>query len=94
MGREIMTEVIKVIKENLTFKELPKDQQEAYINNNAEAMLVSFDEGVYTKKSALIDSKIHYTENADEDIKYVLYHSNIHGICSDEQDVFNNIEEA
>jgi hypothetical protein len=55
-------------------------------------MLVSFDEGVYTKKSALIDSKIHYTENADEDIKYVLYHSNIHGICSDEQDVFNNIE--
>lgn len=89
-----MKEVIKVIKENLTFKELPKDQQEAYINNNAEAMLVSFDEGVYTKKSALIDSKIHYTKNADEDIKYVLYHSNIHGICSDEQDVFNNIEEA
>lgn len=86
-----MREVIKVIKENLNFKELPKDQQEAYINNNAEAMLLSFDEGVYTKKSALIDSKIHYTENA-EDVKYVLYHSSIYGICSNEQEDFNREE--
>ena len=50
-----------------------------------------FDEGVYTKRTALIDAKKHY-ENCD-DKKYVLYHSNIHGICSNEQDVFNNIEE-
>ena len=30
-----MKEVIKVIKENLTFKELPKDQQEAYIKGKS-----------------------------------------------------------
>jgi hypothetical protein len=87
-----MKEVTKVIKENLSFKELPKDQQEAYIDNAASAMVITFDEGVYTKRTALIDAKNHY-ENCD-DKKYVLYHSNIHGICSNEQDVFNNIEEA
>jgi hypothetical protein len=84
--------VIKVIKKNLSFKELPKDIKEAIIDNEANAMVINFDEGVYTKRTALIDAKKHY-ENCD-DKKYVLYHSNIHGICSNEQDVFNNIEEG
>ena len=87
-----MKEVTKVIKENLSFKELPKNLREAIIDACAEYMIISFDEGVYTKRTALIDAKKHY-ENCD-DKKYVLYHSNIHGICSNEQDVFNNIEEG
>ena len=87
-----MKELTKVIKKNLSFKELPKDIKEAIVDNEANAMIISFDEGVYTKRTALIDAKKHY-ENCD-DKKYVLYHSNIHGICSDEQGVFDNIEEA
>ena len=87
-----MKEVTKVIKENVSFKELPKNIKEAIVDNEANAMVISFDEGAYTKRTALIDAKKHY--EICDDKKYVLYHSNIHGICSDEQDVFNNIEEA
>ena len=87
-----MKEITKVIKENLSFKELPKDIKESIIDSEASVMVISFDEGVYTKRTALIDAKKHY-ENCD-DKKYVLYHSNIHGICSDEQDVFNNKDET
>ena len=87
-----MREVTKIIKENLSFKELPKDIKKVIIDNEASAMVITFDEGVYTKRTALIDAKKHY-ENCD-DKKYVLYHSNIHGVCSDEQDIFNNIKEA
>lgn len=85
-----MKEVTKVIKENISFKELPTDIKEAIIDNEANTMVISFDKGVYTKRTALIDAKKHY-ENFD-DKKYVLYHSNIHGICSDEKDVFNNMQ--
>jgi hypothetical protein len=58
-----MKEVIKVIKENLSFKELPKNLQEDIIDACAECMVITFDEGVYTKRTALIDSKIHHENN-------------------------------
>ena len=85
-----MKEVIKVIKENLSFKELPKDIKEAKINDCADWIIIVFDEGVYTKRTALIDAKNNY-ENNDE--KYVLYHSNIHGICSYTHNKFYNTED-
>ena len=85
-----MREVVKVIKENLNFNQLPKDIKESIIDNEASAMVISFDEGAYTKRTASIDAKKHYEEMSDK--KYVLYHSNIHGICSDEQEVFNREE--
>jgi hypothetical protein len=42
-----MKEVIKVIKENLSFKELPKNQQETILDNCANAMVIS----LYKKNS-------------------------------------------
>ena len=84
-------ETIKVIKRNLTFKELPKQIKEAIINNEASAMVITFDEGVYTKKTALIDAKQHY-ENHDF-TKYILYHSNIHGVKAENQNDYDRAEE-
>ena len=88
-----MKEKIKIIKQHLNFKELPKDIKEAIIENEANAMLISFDEGVYTKRTALIDAKIHYEKN--DDTKYILYHSSINGlIAKNEQDYWQGIEDA
>jgi hypothetical protein len=86
-----MKEVIKVIKENLSFKELPKNLQEDIIDACAEYMVITFDEGVYTKRTALIDAKIHHENNDFKE--YVLYHSNFHGICCDTHDEFYYIED-
>ena len=84
-------ETIKVIKRDLTFKELPKQIKEAIINNEASAMVITFDEGVYTKKTALIDAKQHY-ENHDF-TKYILYDSSIHGIKAENQEDYDRAEE-
>lgn len=81
-----MKEVIKVIKENLSFNQLPEDIKKGIIDNEASSMVILFDEDVYTKRTALIDAKIHY-ENQD-DTKYILYHSNYHGIKTENQDDF------
>ena len=85
-----MKEVIKVIKENLSFNQLPEDIKKGIIDNEASSMLITFDEGVYTKKTALIDAKHHY-ENFD-DIQYILYQSNIHGIKAENQEDFYSEE--
>ena len=74
-------EKIKIIKDNLSFSELPKYIQENFIEQCAKDMLCSFDEGVYTMRTALIDAKYHFK---DACYKYVLYHSSIHGECADE----------
>jgi len=74
-------EKIKIIKDNLSFSELPKYIQENFIEQCAKDMLYSFDEGVYTMKTALIDAKYHFK---DAGYKYVLYHSSIYGKCADE----------
>ena len=50
-------ETIKVINRNLSFKKLPKEIKKAIINNEANSMVITYDEGVYTKKTALIDAK-------------------------------------
>jgi len=84
-------ETIKVINRNLTFKELPKEIKEAIIDNEASTMVITYDEGVYTKKTALIDAKQHY-ENHDF-TKYILYHSNIHGIKAENQEDYDRAEE-
>jgi len=81
-----MKEKIKIIKQHLNFKELPKDIKKTIIENEANAMLISFDEGVYTKRTALIDAKIHYEKF--DDTKYVLYHSSIYGTQADNQDEY------
>ena len=84
-------ETIKVIKRNLNFKKLPKDIKKVIIENEANTMVITFDEGVYTKKTALIDAKKHY-ENYDF-TKYILYHSNIHGIQAENQEDYDRAEE-
>ena len=84
-------ETIKVIKRNLNFKKLPEDIKKVIIENEANAMVINFDEGVYTKKTALIDAKQHY-ENHDF-TKYILYHSNIHGIKAENQEDYDRGEE-
>jgi hypothetical protein len=86
-----MREEIKVIKENLNFKELPKEIKKAIINNEADSMVITYDEGVYTKKTALIDAKQHY-ENHDF-TKYILYHSNIGGLKAENQEDYYRTEE-
>ena len=86
-----MKEVIKVIKENLSFKELPKNIKEAKINDCADWMIITFDEGVYTKRTALIDAKNHYENNDFKE--YVLYHSNFHGIRCDTHNEFYDLED-
>ena len=75
-------EKIEIIKDNLSFSELPKYIQKNFIEQCAKDMLYSFDEGVYTMKTALLDAKKHYEEWSDD--KYVLYHSSIYGECADE----------
>jgi hypothetical protein len=82
-----MKEVIKVIKDNITFNKLPKDIQNNMIDAQANDILISFDEGVYTKKTAKADAKLYY-EDWEKDKKYVLYHSNFYGIQADEQERF------
>lgn len=77
-----MKEKITVIKDNISFLDLPKKIQDTFITNQADAILISFDEGVYTKRTALLDAKKYYEELSD--YKYVLYHSSIHGECADE----------
>jgi hypothetical protein len=77
-----MKEKIEIIKDNISFSELTKKIQDTFISDQAKAMLISFDEGVYTMKTALLDAKKHYQEWSDD--KYVLYHSSIHGECADE----------
>lgn len=81
-------ENIKVIKKNLTFKELPKDIQKGWIDSMATDMIQSFDEGVYNKKTATIDAKKYYLDWND-DRKYVLFKSSFHGIVAEEQDKFD-----
>ena len=77
-----MKEKITVIKENISFAELPKKIKDTFITNEAEAILISFDEGVHTIQTALLDAKKYYEEWSD--CKYVLYHSSIHGECANE----------
>jgi len=77
-----MKEKITVIKDSISFSELPKKIQDTFISDQAKAMLISFDEGVYTMQTALLDAKKHYEEWSD--CKYVLYNSSIHGECADE----------
>tara|TARA_X000001388_G_scaffold6179_1_gene3950 strand:+ start:214 stop:501 length:288 start_codon:yes stop_codon:yes gene_type:complete len=84
-------ETKKVIKRNLSFKELPKEIKEAIIDNEASTMVITFDEGVYTKKTALIDAKQHY-ENCDF-TKYILYYSNIDGLKAENQEGYDKAEE-
>ena len=81
-------EIIKVIKRNLTFKELPKDIQKGWIDSMATDMIQSFDEGVYNKKTATSDAKKYYLDWND-DRKYVLFKSSFHGIVAEEQDKFD-----
>lgn len=82
-------ETIKVIKRNLTFKELPKDIQKGWIDSMAIDMIESFDEGIHNKKTATIDAKKYYLDwNSDR--KYVLFHSSFFGIQAEEQDRFDN----
>ena len=44
-----MKEKITIIKQHLNFKELPKDIKKNIIENEAYSMVITFDEGVYTK---------------------------------------------
>ena len=84
-------ETIKVIKRNLTFKELPKDIQKGWIDSMATDMIQSFDEGVHNKKSATIDAKKYYLDwNSDR--KYVLLKSSFHGIIAEEQEDYDRCE--
>ena len=87
-----LKEKVKVIKENITFKELPKDIQKTWINIMADEIIESFDEGVYDKKTATIDAKRHYLE-FEADKKYILFHSNFYGIVAKEEDKFQDYME-
>lgn len=80
-------EKIKIIKENILFKDLPKDIQKSWINSMADTMIMDFDEGVYNKTTARIDAKKYYLD-WEKDRKYVLYHSSYYGIVADEQEDF------
>jgi len=82
-----MKEVIKVIKDNIPFNKLPKDIQNNMIDAQADDILQIFDEGVYTKKTALIDARA-YFRVWDKTKKYVLFHSNFYGLQADEQERF------
>ena len=73
-------EKITIIKDNISFLELPKWIQESIVENEAEAMVISFDKGVYTKKTAIKDAKDHF-ENSG--YKFVFYKSSINGECAD-----------
>jgi len=87
----MIKEKIKVLKESLSFNQLPKEIKKSIIENEASSMVITFDEGVYTKKTAMIDAKNHY-ENHDH-TKYILYHSNIHGLKAEREDDWYNLEE-
>ena len=86
-------EKVKVIKENITFKELPKDIKKAWIDSMADEIIQSFDEGVYDKKTATIDAKRHYLE-WESDKKYILFYSNFYGVVAEEEDKFKEYMEG
>ena len=81
----IMKEVIKVIKNNITFNKLPKDIQKAWIDGMARTMIMDFDDGVYNLKTASIDAKKYYLD-WEKDRKYVLYNSSFFGLQAEEQE--------
>jgi hypothetical protein len=73
-----MKEKIKIIKDNIFFSEVPKKFQDNMIYDLAKSMVHSFDEGVYTIKTASKDAKFHLKDTV---YKYVYYHSSIYGDC-------------
>ena len=85
-------EKIKLIKDNLFFKDLPKDIQKSWIDSMADTMIMDFDEGVYNKRTATIDAK-KYFYNWNKDIKWILYKSSYHGIRAERQEDFNEHQE-
>ena len=82
-----MKEVIKVIKDNITFNKLPKDIQKAWIDGMARTMIMDFDDGVYNLKTASVDAKKYYLD-WEKDRKYVLYNSSFFGLQAEEQESF------
>ena len=82
-------EKITIIKSNLGFKELPKNIQNNFIKNCADAILESFDEGTHTKITALYDARIYFAD-WNKDKKYILFQSNFHGIQAENQDDYYN----
>jgi hypothetical protein len=82
-----MKEVVKLIKDNLLFKDLPKDIQKSWIDSMADTMIMDFDEGVYNKRTARIDAKKYYLD-WEKDRKYVLLNSSYYGMIADEQERF------
>tara|TARA_R100001377_G_scaffold67033_1_gene42326 strand:- start:239 stop:517 length:279 start_codon:yes stop_codon:yes gene_type:complete len=91
MGREVMREEIKVIKENINFNQLPDNIQKAHIDFMADDLIESFDDGVHNKKTATIDAKLYYYD-WNKDVKWVLYKSSFHGIRAETQEDFNREE--
>jgi len=73
-----MKEKIKIIKDNIPFSEVPKKFQDNMIYDLAKSMVYSFDEGVYTIKTASKDAKSHLKDTV---YKYVYYQSSIYGDC-------------
>ena len=86
-------EKVKIIKENISFKELPKDIKKAWIDSMADDLIDIFDEGVYDKKTATIDAKKYYLE-WEADKKYILFYSNFYGIVAEEKDKFQEYMEG
>ena len=74
-------EKIKIIKDNLEFSELPIKFQNQIIDDEAKSMLISFDEGVYTKETAKKDAKNYYENHCEN--KYIYYTSSWRGECVD-----------
>ncbi len=74
-----MKEKIKVIKENIDFNNLPIKFQNQIIDDEAKTILISFDDGVYTKTTAKKDAKNYYQNQCEN--KYVHYISSIYGEC-------------
>ena len=73
-----MKEKIKIIKDNISFSEVPKKFQDNMIYDLAKSMVHSFDEGVYTINTASKDAKTHLKDTV---YKYVYYQSSIYGDC-------------
>ena len=88
----MIKEKIKVLKESLSFKQLPKEIQKAHIDNLADDMIQQFDEGVYNKKTATLDAK-KYFYDWNKDIKWILYESSYHGLRAEREDDWYNLEE-
>jgi len=80
-------EKITVIKDNLSFSELPIKLQNGFIGSLAKDLLERNESERdktlhHDKDSAYEMARLHYTEWSD--YKYVLYHSSIYGKCADE----------